>query len=770
MRLFLPILLLLITGCVAVHAQSQQTDPFIQENTQKRSTNPEGVIFTVRLKDNRKQFYPGEIIRLELSFASSIPQTYNFDNAGYDRSGRLMIDSFILDRSDGVVDPLHDYFYAGLGPFDFGGLRGFGELTDKPRLINAELNEWKRLDKPAHYRLYVVSHRVGAKTRSIDPLANGKPVASNVVEFEILPADKKWANQKLNEATAALSKPLDDDRSPCRTLRFLSTMAAASEMVRRFRGDHKCDYEYQFGLIGSPHRHLVIREMEKTLSSPQHPVSGSFLYVLTLLELTRQQPAPPSYPVNGTDEQVSQWQTQQSQRRSAFEQLQVNYARQLLAAIPQKEGQARATSLQTILDYRSTLKLEGSPQWPALLAAIPEVFSRLPLDEQVRMLSYQWKPIANAAMIPVLREVLKESNDNSGVYEQWQLRNIALRRLYEMSPEEGRQIIIEDIRRPKPRFSTHVLTLLPDETLPELNGTLAESLKGSGSKEVFSDLVERYATDEILPQVRSIFEGPGVGRWACAIQAPLLAYFLRVDPSSGGEYLNQALAARGGNFTRCYAMTLVDVAERHMSAEVEAAAIASLEDKDPEVASQAARVLGEFGSENAERPLWLRLEKWHDEMRSQGEQLKKVSPGLPGVAGNTELSGQALIEQDLLKALGAGRGWLSDPEKLKRLRDLCLTKQGCDQVERMILDWDYSIGATFNSYDDEISSIGVAHYSLKSIDSLKEKLLQFPKGTLFEWGRGPSSNDPRVQKLFQEIKTHLEQHGMKLEWEAEPQP
>jgi len=126
--------------------------------------------------------------------------------------------------------------------------------------------------------------------------------------------------------------------------------------------------------------------------------------------------------------------------------------------------------------------------------------------------------------------------------------------------------------------------------------------------EAISDLIERYATAGILPRVQAVYEAPGVGRWACRIQASLLAYILRTDPPSGGELLKQALAARGKEFSRCYASALTDVARLQMAAEVEEAANTALEEDDPEMVAQAASVLGQFGTANGERKLWQRLE------------------------------------------------------------------------------------------------------------------------------------------------------------------
>jgi hypothetical protein len=247
----LTLLLLLVGIFSAVSAQSasisenqEKQDPYIRQYNERRAKNPEGLLFTVRLKDNRKQFHLGEIIPLELSFASSKPETFTLDAATYDRSGRLHSDGFALDPPDGAVDPIADYFKSGLDGFMLGGLRGIPDLTEKPYLMTAELNEWQRIEKPGHYRMYVVSSRVGKGGRGTFLDNGSSPVVSNVIEFDVLPADQKWTRQKLNEALSALAKLDADHNSACRTLRFLGTTEAATEMRKRFRGDdNKCEWQ-----------------------------------------------------------------------------------------------------------------------------------------------------------------------------------------------------------------------------------------------------------------------------------------------------------------------------------------------------------------------------------------------------------------------------------------------------------------------------------------------------------------------------------------------
>jgi hypothetical protein len=752
---------LLAPANCAAQGAAKQADAFVRENNTKRAQNPEGVSFTVRFKDNQKQFHQGEVMRLELSFASAKPHTFIVDTGTYDRSGRLESDKFVLDQPEAVVDPLYDYFNSNFLAFIAGGIRGIPELTEKPEIINADLNEWMRFDKPGLYRLYVVSGRLGRKDVPPKP---SPPVVSNVVEFEVLPLDEKWANEQFNQAVTALSKGDGDTRSYCRILRFVGTTSAVTEMIKRSRGEpHGCDYEYKFGLIGSAHRDFVIQELEKSLSAPEQPIGSTLIGTLALLDFARQTTQLPPYP-EGNEEQIRQWQSRVERRRTLYNERLLNYLRQLLAAIPQKDERARATSIQTLLEYRSELVTND---WSTVGSYMPEVFSRLPVESQTRLLTSEWKPLANAAMLPVLREILKRPEDKNNDHHQKYLRTTALRRLYELTPEEGRRVILDEIRRPSPRVYDTVLRSLPDAILPELDSVLIENLEqtrrpnGNGNLDAIASLITRYASDGIAPQVRAVYEAPGPGKWACSIQASLIAYFLRVDPPTGGDYLKQALAAREKNLSRCYTSTLLDVARLQAPPEVEEIAIASLDDEDTEVVTHAALVLKEFGSVDAEKAIWRRFEKWHEAMQSRSEELRKQNAGVPAF-GAPQLSGQVMIEQQLRDAIVYGQLWLADPEKLKRVRQLCFTDNSREEIDHFIEFWNRDINLFLNA-DGEPVSISIAQYHPSSIDLLKQRLVQFPSGTVFKWRAVAGNNEAKAQEIFQQIKAYLEDHGMKVE-------
>src|SRR5262249_50762277 len=434
---------------------------------------------------------PGEVIRIEFSFTSDLPDTYDLDVATYD----CRKDNYFLDHKNGVVDPLRD-FQIGTG----GGLRVVPPpLSEKPRKMTFDLNEWFRFDQPGRFRLYVTAPRILKKGAM--PSVNGADVTSSIVEFEILPSDDEWAEQELQSITRLLdsSDPKIDRRPVCRRLRFLNTEAAASGMIRRFEEPPNgsldvCGYEYLLGLRGSSHRAFIVKEMERRLESPDQIVSEGNLHALSDLAASLQQKEPlPSPTERPNDERQAKaadeaWRRQ----RDLSQKLQAQYTERLMSALSRKQGKARAIAVHTLLETLWNNSLQSvqpsltdvtqprrtNPEIIKKLAPeIIEVFDDLPVNTQIYLLNYRWKQLAGPATLPVIRRILRNKSANDLSYESKDLRGMALRRLYELAPDEGRRLIIEELRRPSPRVGWTTRKLLQDETLPELQETLVENLK-----------------------------------------------------------------------------------------------------------------------------------------------------------------------------------------------------------------------------------------------------------------------------------------------------
>ncbi|HEY7182335.1 MAG TPA: HEAT repeat domain-containing protein [Blastocatellia bacterium] len=538
-----------------------------------------------------------------------------------------------------------------------------------------------------------------------------------------------------------------------------------------------CGYEYLLGLIGSAHRAFIVNEMERRLEAPDQIVSGRYLYTLSQLAASLQQKDRTPSPAEQSNDERQAKAADEARRKQwdLSQKLQAQYTERLMSALSRKQGKARAIAAHTLLETlwnnnsqsaQPSLSGPGRPgglnseMIKKLAPEIIDVFDDLPVNTRTYLLSHRWKQLAGPAMLPVIRRILNNKPANDLSYGSGDLRGMALRRLYELAPDEGRRLIIEEMRRPSLGVGFATLELLPDETLPESEGTLVENLKkalsdGGGDADLLSTLIERYATASVAPRVRDIYGAKG-GKWECSIQSALLAYFLRVDAPTGIELAKQALNARGPEYTHCYASLLSDVSKLRMTPELEALAIEHLDDPDPEVVINAASALGQYGSTDAEKPLWARLEKWLQEWKGRAEELpKNFDSGNPN-------SWSKQVARALRQALSQSPAWLTDREELERLRQSCLDKDELQQFNYQAVGLSGEIRIGFQPSDEGWGNATVAHYQCNSLSAIEMKLSQFPKNTTFTWnsyGQDQSAAEP----VFSELKTFIEEKGMKLE-------
>src|SRR5438552_6790606 len=614
-----------------------------------RDTN---VVLKVSSDGNQQEFHIGETIPLKLSFKTTVKGAYEVNMAQYDRGGRMNYERFVVSPSDGAVDPLPT------NTGSMGGITGYQFLTPEPWTIKLNLNEWIRFTQPGDYRLIVTSTRVSARDPSSPFGASPVTVRSNEIALKIVPADAAWQRQVYDEAVAVL-----DTRAPTKlnlmekydasrrqaieTLRFLGTADATRELAKRMRGEDSggLDYLCMLGLISSPERAVARSALEEALADPDHPIDSNFLYTLRMLN---------SEPGIGN----ANW---REDNQRAVE--------QLVAALPIKRGNALSISLATVLAQAWDLDALPKETTDKLIGQLTSIFDQLPLKEQNTLLTFRWNKIASPAMLPILRRYAQSYRDfpemrEVSAYDSLTLSGSALRHWYELDPAGARPAVITEITRPRPRFSAAVLGILPDETLPEVDFALAEHFVASedldGSSNLAS-LIARYATSAILPQITEKLDHQ-IGKWACAIQNPILAYVLRVNPGVARPRIEKAIATRGKNFSACNHELFQIVSEIHYDPVLEQIGVRSLDDPDPEVAMTAATMLGKFGSPAAESTLWRRYQDWSGRWSGSERELELMS---------AEMSDHRIYQlglgQNLMQALATGKSWLSDKSKLQRL-------------------------------------------------------------------------------------------------------
>ena len=693
---------------------------------------------TLRLTDGRLQFRPGEIIPIELEFSSATPKRFTVDGATYDRSGRLTIDEFVIDRIDDVSDPMVDYF-GSIGGYIGGGIRGMGVIGEKPFTVKLELNEWFRFDKPGTYTLAVTSRRV--TDESVTPHAV-VPVESNTVSFEILPRDATWEASELESARRIIDakQPPLDARAGCRMTRFLGTESAAMEMIRRYGADtdQGCDFDYMAGLFSAADRAAVVRAMENGLRAGDQAVTGSYLRTLSTLSVYLQHP---EFRPTQTRETKGRLVAggELSRRSDLIDAAMSVYGDILTAAMQDKTGRARAI---TLAEAQALAQRQPSARSAAARDQLAAGFLDLPVERQINLLEYQWRTLAGPAMLPVLRRLIAAAPTDAP-----SATDLALRRLAQLAPNEARPLILREIQNPRPGATLKTLGSLRDAELPDLDDALAANFEASNS-EIHAALVQRYATRKVAPQILAS-AGDKIGVMACSQQASIVAYFLRVDEANGSTLLDRALTSRA---TGCW-RSLNQIAALRMTPVVQTRAIADLDNSDPDVVIAAIQTLGQHGSPAALEPLRMAFQRWHTTWADRAGELAYSR------AVERPNARQAMVEDAFRQAIGAGQRWLMRADDLRELQSLCVTNNCRQQIGYMIHDDDTRI-MLWSINDSEESNIELAQYRFSSIKALEEMLARYPRGTAFGVQRANQAGD--VTAAISELSTFAASHGLSI--------
>ncbi len=743
MRLFA---LILIVGLTVGYACAQSAPP----------VDPDVALEVSLAGNSQREFHIGETITLQLAFSSKVKDHYEVNMAQHDRSGRMSYERFTLSPSQGAVDPLPS------NTGSMGGLTSFRFLVPEPWTIKLNLNEWVRFTQPGEYRLVVDSSRVGVRNPANPFGASPITARSNEIRLKIVAANPAWEKQVLSEAVATLDARAPTERAQVEkytaarrqaieTLRFLGTAEAVKEMANRLRDQDSggLDYLCMLGLIASPERAAARAALEDALADPDHPIGANFLYALGMVD------AEPGA-------ELRDWRVGQ---RRAIE--------KLLAVLPNKRGPALPISLAAAMNAAFNNGDLPQETTDKLLSQLVSMFDQLPIRAQNELLDYRWDKIKSPAMLPILKRYAQSYRDFpemrvSSAYDSLQLSASALRRWYELDPAGARPAIITEITRPRPRYGAHVLGILPDETLPEVDAALAEHFVANhdlDGGEHLASLIARYATVAILPQVTEKLDAR-IGKWACSIQNPILAYVLRVSPATARPRIERAITARGKDFTACNHEVFQLISETHYDPALEDIAIRSLDDPDPEVAMTAATMLGQYGSTAAEAALWRRYETWTAKWAGHESELDLMFSDRASDLSDDRSenrTNQVGLGSNLLDAIVTGKSWLSDKSTLQRLAHLTTVRSLQRDLDGYLKIWD---GPSFTIVLDRSSATygfrgQVAQYEVHSMDALKNKLSQFPSGTTFSFSSTPVDSPANIQSVS-ELREFLNSHGMSV--------
>jgi len=516
---------------------------------------------------------------------------------------------------------------------------------------------------------------------------------------------------------------------------------------------------------------MIVREMDAAFDRPDQPISHGYLNTLELLAFKTRRPDLKSPRSREEMTDPNRRQAAQARYRDAKQQVHREYVVRLGKTLASKTGAALATSIQTFMALLDPRNEAADPELAKLATAaraqLSGILQDLPPREQRELLDYRWDAVDGQAVLPALLKTYAGLPVGRS-YEESARRDVVLRRICELSPDEGRRLIIGELRRPTNELNVQhlqALMMLPDKTLPGLDEAWAGALsshEGPPDKQVAARLLARYGTGAMLPRVKEFYRGK-VEPGDAGLQAPLLAYFLRVDEPFGIYSLRETLSRRikdqqGHELSsHYYPAVLRDVSVIYTCRAMEKVADEFLEDNDPAVAAGAAEFLQAHGSSAAKPLLFSRLERWHEQWRGRQSEL-----GSTVSKGNQHHHDEWLLEQSLVYALSEADARRLDGAEVNRLRSLCVTEDCLRQLDTAARAPGTKIPITLWRASQEEFRARVDNYNATSLDRVKSRMSQYPKGTIFVLSNGGVRPDD-LAKLLAEIRTFAESQGMALE-------
>ena len=691
----------LLAGTLLLAGSASAQDSYLTRWREVQSLQPQTLQCTIEMP--KTIFFLGEVIPLKLLISSTEPKTFMI-------SPFPGLDEFVIDPA-GTVEDLQKqprtFVYTGPGP---------STLSDQPESFEKVLNESVRFKEPGTYRVYATSKRVQPAV----PDAGGRAVeiVSNIITLELRPAPENWVQQQIAAAVSTLEAPLTPSswqarRDAHEVLRFVGTPDAMLALAK-----HMDDQVDARGILDSPYRKQLLPLLEKRLTAPDQPVTSTYLETLAQLAEMSSRP----------EESKTRWDVVEQKRNE--------YATRLFTTVLTKQSDARAISMYTLLNDGVR---GGVVTW--LIAN----FHTLPSNMQSNLLYGSLNGLNVPAMVPLLREIYRDP-------PQPGMSDIAIRRLYELRPDEARDLVIAEIRHPEKQLRFDTMAILRDETLPEVNQALAAQLEAGARQYSVDQLIARYATGDIVQRVEAVYRGRSQEYPSPNCASPLVFYLLKYDPPFGERELRRNLATTPLAAPLCYNLDfqIRDLGRHAMSPAFERLAIEYLSSPAVPIKKNVAEILGKYGSAAAQEPLWHALEDLYSWWQSHEEEIQK----LPHWEGFD-------YERTLRTALANADSWVLDEAGINRLLALCITRTCTQQTSQWLRGMTSPIGINIGINGDRFSA-NIGRYESIPDDQLKRKLSQFPPGTMFRLGSIPNQDALASRRARQIVQEAIESTGHKI--------
>jgi len=304
----------------------------------------------------------------------------------------------------------------------------------------------------------------------------------------------------------------------------------------------------------------------------------------------------------------------------------------LLESVLQKKGKAQSTSFKTLVqDQFFRTDYMDSARQSCFQFAAANIFPTLPAEDQFFLVNSNYYPLFQSSSLTLYLRELYESldkqqpdSDDSSERDLRFFRGLIVRRIYDEDPAMGRAIILDEIASDSPRVDGDALTILEDETLPEVDAVARRQLsvlppgQSNYASLAILSVLERYGTVNILPVVKSAYI-KGAPRWTSDEKALLLSYLLHADPIFVKKMVRRCAKTAPVNclsvFTEIARVRASKGLVAHVRSPEELNALAAdyIGYPDRRIAADAAYIFKWTGNASVESELWKNLEAWHRE-------------------------------------------------------------------------------------------------------------------------------------------------------------
>ena len=317
-------------------------------------------------------------------------------------------------------------------------------------------------------------------------------------------------------------------------------------------------------------------------------------------------------------------------------------------------------------------------------------------------------------MAPLFESVL----DGWRPGDYYEAPRAALKNLYEIDPARAQARIRTELGKDRTWLETSQLELLPASAarIPDdalIEGLAAAQRAGGWNVDLRMSALAKYASPRALPRIKSIQESQQV-----QCQPELMAYFSRVDPAYADRVFHrQAWDMQAAPppcaisyFERTPRLAMGPVLEKYM--------IAYLAHRDVPLKKAAAQALGRFGSPAARGPLLDAFRYFHDYWNGKESELTQNAEGVS-------------LEVEQRNALSRAANWLATDADLRAIESLCISDRCRYETGQDLRAWQKPLRIELSGQSGGIRATVAQYYGIETVEALKQRLAQFPKGTEF---------------------------------------